>query len=92
MTNLQTLPATLSEKAGQALDLISETTGFVAVRDRLYHPGGDDVVTPDLPGYKQTNTFGCGAIAGLMILRTFKPKASIDDFGALEPSLMLVDR
>ncbi len=80
MTNLQTLRATLSDLAGRALDTFSETTGFVAVRDRLHHPGGDDVVTLDVPGYKQANTFCCGAIAGLMILRTFQPKASIDAF------------
>ena len=80
MTNLQTLPAVLSEKAGQALDLISDKTGFVAVRDRLHHPSGSDVVTLAVPGYRQTNTYSCGAIAGLMILRTFKPKASLDEF------------
>ncbi len=92
MTNLQTLPAALSEKAGQALDLVSDKTGFVAVRDRLHHPGGDDVVTLSEPGYRQTNTYGCGAIPGLMIVCTFDPNASLDDFRALEPSLMLADR
>lgn len=80
MTKLQTLRATLSELASRALDTFSETTGFVAVRDRLLHPGGDDVVTLDVPGYKQTNTFCCGATAGLMILRKFKPNASISAF------------
>jgi hypothetical protein len=38
MTHLQTLPAVLSEKAGQALDTFSETTFYVAVRDRPQHP------------------------------------------------------
>jgi hypothetical protein len=36
MPNQPTVRAALSDLAGRALDTFSETTGFVAVRDRLW--------------------------------------------------------
>ncbi len=51
------------------------------VRDRLPHGSGRaDEIVPDVPGYRQVDTFSCGAIAGLMVLHHFKPRTSIDRF------------
>ncbi len=66
--------------AGGLVDRLSEKTGIVAMRDRLLHPGTEDVLTLEVPGYKQTNTFSCAVTAGLMVLHTFRPRASVDRF------------
>jgi len=68
------------EAAGNLWDRLSEKTGIVAMRDRLLHPGTPDTITLDIPGYKQTNTFSCAVTAGLMVLHTFQPSASVDRF------------
>jgi hypothetical protein len=62
------------------LDIFSEKTGICMVRDRLSHPCSEDVVTLDIPGYRQVESFTCGFVAGLMVLHTFRPTACIDRF------------
>ncbi len=63
-----------------ALDRFSEKTGICVISDPLRHPSSSDVVTLDIPGYRQTNSFSCGFAAGLMVLHAFRPTASIDAF------------
>lgn len=68
---------TLFEKA---IDDLSEATGIVVVSANIPYADSEDEVTLDVPGYRQTDTFGCGFVAGLMVLHTFKPRASLDRF------------
>ena len=66
---------------GKVCDAFAERTGIVLVRDRLPRgSGAADEIVLDIPGYRQVDTFSCGAIAGLMVLHHFKPRASIDRF------------
>jgi hypothetical protein len=62
------------------LDGFSEKTGICVVRDRLSHPCSPEVVTLDIPGYRQVESYTCGFVAGLMVLHTFRPTACIDAF------------
>lgn len=57
-----------------------ENALFAYVSDPLVHPETDDVVTLDVPGYRQVQRFTCGYVAGMMVLHTFKPRASEDRF------------
>ena len=78
----------LKEGIFSAVDTISECTGYVAISDRLDHPDSRDVITLDIPGYRQTNTFSCAVTAGLMVLHTFHPRASVNSFyHAVNPSI-----
>jgi hypothetical protein len=66
------------ELAGNVLDRLSERTGIVVMPDRLLHPVNDDVVTLDVPGYRQTNTFSCGFTAAAMVMHYFFPRRSLN--------------
>jgi hypothetical protein len=70
----------LSTLLTKLVDAVSWRTGLAAVRARLPAGTGDGEVTIDVPGYRQVNSYACGAIAGLMVLRTFKPDASVRAF------------
>lgn len=70
----------LVERGGKAVDDLSKLTGIWVLVDRLSHPNSDDVITLDVPGYRQANTFSCGVVAGLMVLHTFHPSRSKDRF------------
>ena len=68
-------------------DDFANYTGICVIRDLLRHPCSDDVVTLDIPGYMQVESFTCGFVAGLMVLHTFRPNASIDKFyKAVQPT------
>ncbi len=64
------------------IDVVSDWTDCVATRVPLRRASGPDEVTLDLPGYCQLDSFGCGAIAGVMALKHFKPRASFSAFYA----------
>ena len=68
------------EVISNAVDGLSERTGIRVLPDWLSHPNSDDVITLDVPGYFQANTFSCGVTAGLMVLHTFHPSRSKDRF------------
>ena len=72
----------ISEIAIKIRDDITIATGVVVVRDLLTFSDADDdnAVTLDVKGYRQTDSFSCGFVAGLMALHTFYPKRSIDRF------------
>jgi predicted double-glycine peptidase len=46
----------------------------------LERASGRRAVTLDLPGYLQTNSYGCGAVAAVMVVRYFQPQMQ---FGAV---------
>ena len=64
------------------LDAVSGWTDCVATRVPLRRASGPDEVTLDLPGYVQLDSYGCGAVAGVMALKHFKPRASFTAFYA----------
>jgi hypothetical protein len=64
----------------EAIDALSAATGIVVVHTKIPYADGEDEVTLDVPGYRQTDSFGCGFAAGLMVLHAFKPRASLDRF------------
>ena len=66
----------------QTIDALSDWTDCVATRVPLRRASGPDEVTLDLPGYCQLDSYGCGAIAGVMALKHFKPRASFTTFYA----------
>lgn len=70
----------LRETFDRARDGFAAKTGICVVRDRLKHPGGPGVVTLAVPGYRQVESYTCGFVAGLMVLHTFHPRASINAF------------
>jgi len=63
-------------------DAMSWRTGVAAVRARLPAGSGDGEVTVDVPGYRQVNSYACGAVAGLMALHTFRPDVGARAFVA----------
>lgn len=70
----------LSLSISNLLDAFAERTGICVVRDRLSHPCSPDVVTLDVPGYRQVESYTCGFVAGLMVLHACRPGACIDRF------------
>ena len=72
----------LTQLFSKTLDALTDWTGCVATRVPLRRASGPDAVTLDLPGYCQLDTFGCGAVAGVMALKHFKPRASFSAFHA----------
>lgn len=72
----------LSQLLTQAVDAVSDLTGYAATRVPLQRGSGPDEVTLDLPGYAQLDSYGCGVVAGVMALKHFKPDASFSTFHA----------
>lgn len=66
----------------KTIDALSDWTDFVATRVPLRRASRAEEVTLDLPGYCQLDSFGCGAIAGVMALKHFQPRASFSAFYA----------
>jgi len=71
-------------KAGELIrkswDLVSEKTGLVMIPDRPVHPRTPDVTTLEIKGYRQVDSFSCGAVVGMMLVHTWHPDVSIDHF------------
>jgi hypothetical protein len=57
-----------------------DRTGWACVGDFFAGKESDADTLLEVPGYTQTQTYTCGFVAGLMVLHTFKPKASINSF------------
>jgi Peptidase C39 family len=63
------------------LDSLFEATGIELISQALDDPSDDATETIlAIPGYRQTKSYTCGFAAGLMVLHTFRPKASITNF------------
>lgn len=61
-------------------DRICDLLGFEYVREFLTGPRTDADVCIAIPGYRQTKSYTCGYVSGLMVLHAFDPKASAKDF------------
>ena len=73
-------------------DQITDCTGLAAVRVPLERASGPRSKMLGIPGYAQTNSYCCGAVAAVMVARYFHPKmefgtvyetvASVPEIGA----------
>ena len=72
----------MNETMTALLDIAAAITGVRAVPDILHHPSDPSVETLKIPGRFQTQAYTCGFVAGLMILRHFRPSASAARFYA----------
>ncbi|MCX6927956.1 MAG: C39 family peptidase [Verrucomicrobia bacterium] len=61
-------------------DQITDWTGLAALRVPLERASGPRAETLAIPGYTQTNSYGCGAVAAVMVVRYFHPRMQ---FGAV---------
>ena len=61
-------------------DNICERTGFEFIKMPLRYASDENEVTLAVPGYRQTKSYSCGYVAGLMVLHTFYPKKSVTKF------------
>jgi hypothetical protein len=59
---------------------ITDWTGLAALRVPLERASGLRAKTLAIPGYAQTNSYGCGAVAAVMVARHFHPEMP---FGAV---------
>lgn len=66
--------------ASDAGDFVSDKFDLVATRVPLERAASPGEVTLDLPGYGQIDSYCCGAVAGIMALKHFKPRASFTRF------------
>jgi hypothetical protein len=70
----------IGEASTTALDFFAKQTGVRVLNLPLSHPRTREVTTLMVPGYKQTQTYTCGFVAGLMVLHALYPKSSIEAF------------
>lgn len=76
------MTAMLKKLFTKTIDAVAGWTDCVATRVPLRRASSSDEVTLDLPGYCQLDSYGCGAAAGVMALKHFKPRASFSAFYA----------
>jgi hypothetical protein len=68
----------LKEQAGRFADAVSDLTGYAAVRVPLQKASRPGEVTLDFTGYRQINTYGCGAVASAMVVKFLRPSVSFE--------------
>jgi hypothetical protein len=77
----------LKEQAGRVVDAVSDLTRYAAVRVPLQKANRSGEVTIDLTGYKQVNTYACGAIASAMVVTFLRPKMRFERIhAAVDPT------
>lgn len=62
------------------LDYLSGLTGVHVMESNLPSARNDNEVTLDVRGFRQTDTYSCGASAGFSVVSTFHPEVDFDDF------------
>jgi len=68
----------LKEQAGRFADAVSELTGYAAVRVPLQMASRPGEVTLDLAGYRQIDSYSCGAVASAMVVKFLRPSVSFE--------------
>lgn len=53
------------------------------MREFLTRPRSEDDVCIEIPGYRQTKSYTCGYVSGMMVLHTFDPEACGEEFYTL---------
>lgn len=81
------IPPNLKAHWGRLVDVVSDLTGYAAVRVPLQMASRSGEVTLDLTGYRQINTFGCGAVAAAMVVKCLRPQVSFERIhAAVDPT------
>jgi len=76
----------VKEKIQQVGDEISELTDYVAVPVPLQRASGPNEVSLDVPGYRQIDSYSCGAIAAAMVVKYLRPAMSFERiYAAVDP-------
>ena len=68
----------LREAGLAALDRISDLTGYAAIRVPLQKASRPGEVTLDLTGYRQVDSYSCGAVAAAMVVKFLHPEISFE--------------
>lgn len=55
-------------------DQLCDQLGIEYITEVLTQPRNKDDICIDIPGYRQTKSYTCGFVSGLMVARTFYPK------------------
>lgn len=77
----------LQDRAVRFADVLSDLSGYAAMRVPLQKACRPGEVTLDLAGYRQVNSYSCGAVAAAMIAKWFRPGLSFDRvYAAVHPS------
>lgn len=80
------IASTIKSTAQWLGDCITDWTGLAGMRVPLERASGPRAVTLNLPGYVQTNSYGCGAVAAVMVVRYFHPQMEFDVvYDAVDP-------
>jgi ABC-type bacteriocin/lantibiotic exporter with double-glycine peptidase domain len=74
------------EVGGAMIDYLCDITGYAAVRVPLKRASGHNEKTLDLPGYRQVDSYSCGAIAVAMIVKCLRPTMDFERiYAAVNP-------
>jgi hypothetical protein len=77
----------LKQQAGRLADAVSDFTNYAAVRVPLQKASRPGEVTLDLTGYRQVNTYACGAVASAMVVKYLRPQVSFERIhAAVDPT------
>jgi hypothetical protein len=60
------------------LDGLSDVTGFAAIRVPLQRASHPNEVTLNVPGYRQIDSYSCGAVAAAMAIKFLRPRINFD--------------
>ncbi len=72
----------LREIRNDVIDHISDLTGYAAVRVPLQTASRPGEVTLDFTGYRQVNSYACGAVASAMVVKYLRPQVSFEHIHA----------
>jgi len=80
------IPPNLKAHWGRLVDVLSDLTGYAAVRVPLQKASRPGEVTLDLTGYRQIDSYSCGAVASAMVVKFLRPSVSFEQtHGAVDP-------
>jgi hypothetical protein len=72
------IPPNLKAHWGRLVDVVSDLTGYAAVRVPLQTASRPGEVTLGLTGYRQIDSYSCGAVASAMVVKFLRPSVSFE--------------
>ena len=86
-THLKRALQILKKQAERLVDAVSDFTGYAAVRVPLQKASRPREVTLDFTGYRQINSYACGAVAAAMVVKFLRPQVSFERIhAAVDPT------
>lgn len=77
---LDAIAAKVKRAGGTVFDRAAKIHGYRAIPTPLDEGDGVRSFTLDMQGYRQVDTYSCGAVAGFMALKYLRPKKSFGAF------------